>query len=106
MARTAAPVEMIAVDADGILVMWHADGLHTDDRELAREIEFAARVHEPVEIVWGVEPVKASLEDPTDHMAILAALMAARPGRSRVLRSTPKIDEWFAKVPEEDGMVY
>lgn len=97
---------VIAVNADGELVMWHNGAVHSKNRALQQEVEFIAELHQPVELVWGVEPVAADLSDPENHLGIFAALMGSRPGRCVPLQITPQIQAWFESIPSEEGVVY
>lgn len=85
--------------------MWHRGAVH-GPKELVREIEFNAAIHLPVELVWGIEGLAASLEDPENELAILAALMSATPGRSLLMQGSVKIDKWYAAHEGEPGIIY
>lgn len=89
------PTKLIVVDADGELLSC-SNGHISGSTELRRKAEIASLIGARVTLQapFG-EEVMADLTDPTNSLGIVAALFAAKPGRSRILTAPPEVWEWL-----------
>lgn len=96
----------IVVDSDGVPVVW-TNGSLSAPLEIRNRIKRASDLGRSVELIHGVAPVVASLEDDKDYPAITAALFAGAPGRTRLLEGPDELIAWFEEKSEyEEGVIY
>lgn len=96
----------IVVDSDGELLVW-TDGSLSGSHELKKKVKRASDLEKPVNLIYGVEDVVASLDNIEDYLAVTAAMFAASPGRTRLLEAPKSVMEWFdEKLSGEDGAIY
>lgn len=95
------------VDADGVIIVAVGFGsekdvvLRCDDENLLALVRRAADWKNEVEIIHGVKRFEAGWETP---IAVLAALMSAVPGRSRILETTPEITRTLNRLASPAGV--
>lgn len=82
---------VFVVDADGVLVVYANGVVSSDDKELVKTIRSMSerKLHVKVKPYGRQNSVEANLNG--NHMNILAALMSAKPGRTRVLEAPDDI---------------
>lgn len=99
------------VDADGVLISAAGAGgknhviIQSENQELVERVRRAAETRMSVEIIHGAKAFTAGWETPTE---VLAALMAAVPGRSIILEAPQEALEALRKAagPQDAGIVY
>jgi hypothetical protein len=75
------------VDADGVLITAvgigskHTVSIRSDNPEFVRKVKLAADTHAKVNFIYGADPLTAGWKTNDE---VLAALLAAAPGRSYV----------------------
>lgn len=84
----------IVVDVDGELVAW-VNGKLVGNMELLENIHLAASLGRTIDITPMGPTVEANLEDATDLLGVLAALMFAKPGRVRILELPEEVTKFL-----------
>lgn len=96
----------IVVDSDGELIVW-TNGSLSASPKLKKRVKEASQFDREVELIHGVQPVVANLNDDEDFLAITAAMFSASPGRSRLLEAPQVVTDWFESFnSDEEGIVY
>lgn len=103
MAEKKKNVQMIVVDADGVIVTAANGHVGSDDREIVKTIKRHASLGTKVQLIapFGSH-VRASL-DSDDLIGITAALFSARPGRTNLLEAPPEVLDWWSTELETWG---
>jgi len=99
------------VDADGVLVTAAGVGseetvvIRSDDSALIDRVRDAANANEPVTIVYQAKPFIAGWDT---EIGVLAALMAAAPGRTYIKEApeTAMKEIWALTGDDEPGVIY
>lgn len=99
------------VDADGVLISAAGAGgkdhviIQSENVELAERVRNAAEARVSVEIIHGAQDFTAGWETSTE---VLAALMAAVPGRTIILEAPQDALEALRKAagPQDQGIIY
>lgn len=99
------------VDADGVIISAAGAGgrdsvvVQSENQELVERVRLAAEARVSVEIIHGAQDFTAGWETSTE---VLAALMAAVPGRTIILEAPQDALEALriAAGPQDQGIIY
>lgn len=99
------------VDADGVLISAAGAGgrehvvIQSDRKDLVERVKDAADARLSVEVIHGAPEFTAGWETVTE---VLAALMVAAPGRTRVLEAPDEAIAALQKAagPQDEGIIY
>lgn len=86
---------IIAVDADGELVIW-INGRLKASESIKDKILLASELNLPT-LINDYKVIEASLENPRDLLAIYAAMINGAKGRSRILKAPQELYDLISR---------